>query len=397
MTRSAIILTLVVLAMPAAGQWSTNAWPAWDHPRQHDVQIAQVYSGLVERLDVLAALGREPYYPTLTASNRRNPSATLGNFKLATRLLLETGYTYGGEGSDFIDRGEMNTGAEIAWTNLCARQRIPVNYLDYTPYRFIDGLGVFTNDTSVGRPYGWTNAYTVAGGTNFPAGRSTWYSTDYGIGPMTNILAELLYVAVDVTGDVETRSSETNNSLDAESDFIAHVIAQWPSGVTTSTIASPVGLAYRGSLALWYNSSAGWYGHEVRTRSRPAFYSFPTSSSCSVDIYLSANEGVYEGAGTPDLVDIYGVGQTNSVWLHQSWAEASTTNRGGAGEATWIGDIATSPSSDESISSPLTNNIYCQDFYSGGSHIFPYVAYGSQIVYSHAILRFDGPNGFKMK
>jgi hypothetical protein len=58
---------------------------------------------------------------------------------------------------------------------------LPTNFFDYTPWRDLSGIGGFTNDLTVGRPHGMTNQYTAAGGTNFPAGRSRWYTTDYGI------------------------------------------------------------------------------------------------------------------------------------------------------------------------------------------------------------------------
>jgi hypothetical protein len=83
---------------------------------------------------------------------------------------------------------QTNTPTKYTATNMAvmsvaawlAYSKLPTNFLDYTPYRGLDGVGPFTYDPTVGHPHGWTNAYTVAGGTNYPAGRTNWYTTDYG-------------------------------------------------------------------------------------------------------------------------------------------------------------------------------------------------------------------------
>ena len=73
--------------------------------------------------------------------------------------------------------------------------RLPTNFLDYTPWRDLSGIGGFTNDlAAVGRPHGVTNQYTVRGGTNYPSGRTCWYTTDYGIDGCKAFLEKLTTV-----------------------------------------------------------------------------------------------------------------------------------------------------------------------------------------------------------
>jgi len=66
-------------------------------------------------------------------------------------------------------------------TGLLASVGAPTNYFSYVSPADIKGLGPFTNDTACTYAHGWTNWYTVAAGTNnLPAGRTQWYTSDYG-------------------------------------------------------------------------------------------------------------------------------------------------------------------------------------------------------------------------
>jgi hypothetical protein len=122
-----------------------------------------------------------------------DPSTVNGNY---AKQIVNTFVT----GTNIIDWIVANSASEYSLTNpplitnkthfltLC---RLPTNYFEYTPYRGIDGLGPFTYDATVGHPHGWTNSYTATGGTNFPAGRTNWYTTDYGfegLMAVTNLL-----------------------------------------------------------------------------------------------------------------------------------------------------------------------------------------------------------------
>jgi hypothetical protein len=167
--------------------WS-GVWPAQEHPRETVRQLAECYTGVLERCLLWPV--DLPSAPTWYRSNR----ATLIELKDHLALTVHvTGWVNtnstgtGGQpeqwltthlGKDFPTYREAGT--PISTTNLCISLKIPTNYFAYVPYRCLNGLGPFTNDTSVPYPHGYTNASTVAGGTNFPAGRSTWYTTDYG-------------------------------------------------------------------------------------------------------------------------------------------------------------------------------------------------------------------------
>ena len=81
-------------------------------------------------------------------------------------------------------------------TGILVACKMPTNWFEYTPPRSLSGIGGATNDASVGHAYGYTNAWTILGGTNYPAVRSKWYTTDYGYGASTALFSRLRSVAV---------------------------------------------------------------------------------------------------------------------------------------------------------------------------------------------------------
>jgi hypothetical protein len=135
-------------------------------------------------------------------------------------------------------------------TGLLAACSMPTNWFAYTPRRCISGLGWATNDTSIPYPHGETNGYTVLGGTNFPAGRTQWYTTDYGYSAATGLFSKLNHVqrVSDPPGSIDAHpinASTVNyctepddvsnpcdrrwwsNHADAEANIPTYLVADW--------------------------------------------------------------------------------------------------------------------------------------------------------------------------
>lgn len=189
--RNTIITIVMLIAAAAQAQW-TNVWPAWNYPREQNEQIRQCYSAAVERC--AAVNTNNPTAPTWYRLNR----TILVNLKTKLKAIIPT----------YTTNETVNANGDVSFlsaTGLCVLLTIPTNYFDYTPYRGISGLGGNTNDTTVGRPYGYTNASTVAGGPYLPAGRATWYDTDYGIDPIRLVVNML-------TNSLSSGSIAENNS-----------------------------------------------------------------------------------------------------------------------------------------------------------------------------------------
>lgn len=175
MKKTAYLFLLMSAAECYARGWPTNAWPSYNYP----------FAGMTHRSNVVQAL------------QERDPAAGFTNTvaRWDTRYFDQRSYltlcktnamsyfTAGTLISHWAIDAWTNTTADapfMTWTGLCDRLDIPTNYLTYTPWSFLSGLGVFTNDAAVGHAYGYTNAFTVVGGPYLPSGRTNWYTTDYG-------------------------------------------------------------------------------------------------------------------------------------------------------------------------------------------------------------------------
>jgi hypothetical protein len=88
---------------------------------------------------------------------------------------------------------ESNALAYYTVPGLLNGVKVPTNLLDYTPWSNFSGCGPFTNE-GLAWGNGYTNQWTAAGGTNFPTGRTNWYTTDYGYMLITNIFEPMKWV-----------------------------------------------------------------------------------------------------------------------------------------------------------------------------------------------------------
>jgi hypothetical protein len=201
-------LFLFLLPVVASAQFTTNVWPAWQHPRHGNEQASQVYSSIVERVSVASYYGAAIDEPSVAwyRFQRQN----LIDCKAALKACIPRFSNYRGTASELADLYNTPTNEpsitvttnDYVYTNqwtvaaFIATNNLPTNYFEYTPWRCLDGLGPYTNDATVGRTHGWTNDSTVAGGPYLPPGRSIWYTTDYGWDAMltvTNLTKRLVW------------------------------------------------------------------------------------------------------------------------------------------------------------------------------------------------------------
>ena len=197
-----IFLTWLCLVSACCGNWDTNIWPSWTAQSEGRAQTEQAYSSVWERCAF--AKTSLPTAPTWWISQRAN----LVNIKSALAGTIG--------GSDWLRVVPGDDVEAIVWTNLVTDYTVytqvvdlatwtvtgllavahrPVNYFTYTPWSCLNENGPFTNDAGVvGRGHGWTNASTAAGGTNFPAGRSVWYTTDYGREGIPDVVSNLIAI-----------------------------------------------------------------------------------------------------------------------------------------------------------------------------------------------------------
>ncbi len=197
--KKILIIILMMIAVECSAQWWTDAgtnppaWPSWQYPRAGKTQDAQTYSGLVERADGVSRAGTTitptpPRWFRFQRTNLKNAKGTI--IELMSRY---ADYTQADTNGIFVPLSTNNIFAmRFNPSNMAFVAKIPTNYFAYTPFRCLNGLGPFTNDqAAVGHAHGWTNKYTANGGTNFPPGRDTWYTTDYTRDQITNILSHL--------------------------------------------------------------------------------------------------------------------------------------------------------------------------------------------------------------
>ena len=190
MSRPLAILLICTCTTFADG-WSTN-WPSQANPRAGKIHLSEAYTAIVERCQATGTT--LPTAPTWYRFARTDLINLKTNLTVLIPKFVDQGNKTGAAGNYtnwFLANSNSTALPVYAATTLLAQCQMPTNWLVWTPWRSISGLGGNTNDWAVLYPYGYTNATTAAGGTNYPAGRSTWYDTDYGYGSVTTLLARL--------------------------------------------------------------------------------------------------------------------------------------------------------------------------------------------------------------
>jgi hypothetical protein len=203
-----LIMIMCILGIKAEAQWS-NCWPAWEYPRKMNTQLDNLSSSVLERCHAFRHFNT-PLAPTFWRFDR----TVLTNLKGNVVYMLD-GFDYTGwiNTNGLAYTNALLVGRYLRTTSIYERARIPTNYFTYTPWRGLNGVGGYTNDPTVGHPHGWTNEYTVAGGTNYPAGRTNWYTTDYGMDELRRVVSNLTVFGYDFPDNGWFRATmETNIS-----------------------------------------------------------------------------------------------------------------------------------------------------------------------------------------
>lgn len=180
--RGLLLIALMMFAQAVCAGWDGNIFPMWLHTAKTDEVESNVVDQVVKR-QISMGIATNSHLLAKT-SWWRSRSGNLATIKGKVEDLFE-GDRWVVVGSDVLGDLVTNDAVTVyARTNLTqylAAWQLPTNCLDYTPWRDLSGVGGFTNDqAAVGRPHGVTNSSTAGGGTNFPAGRTCWYTTDYG-------------------------------------------------------------------------------------------------------------------------------------------------------------------------------------------------------------------------
>jgi hypothetical protein len=249
--------------------------------------------------------------------------------------------------------------------------QIPTNYFAFTPLLGTSGLGPFTNDTTVPYPHGFTNSYTIAGGTNFPASRTNWYDTDYGLAPLPAILSNLIWTSFTTTAAYSNRYYGFGES------FTSWAAAKTAADAAYAPLSGSPSVYVIGSYGINL-SGVKWEARLFASDVRCQTTTLPTNFTCTVEWYnWSTNADsvvlapVYDARGLPLIENTFSyVGSATSINSATNLLVYGNTN-----------------SPDWCATPPTTGN-------GTASLGFWGVNYGNAL---KAIVRWDVTNGFKFK
>lgn len=233
-----IAIALLMMADLAHGAWSAAMQTPWEHPRQGATMLREAYSSAVERYEAQPFGSHVPPEPSFW----RTTSGDFQAIKEALRDCIDDGFVggYGLSGVYFADPFQAQEGVYtitgeipvLSSTAALWKVMMPTNYFEYTPFRAMAGFPACTNDTLIDYRWKWTNSYTVAGGNNFPPGRTNWYTWDYGFARFTNIMGILIWTRP------ASKTWATSNSW--EGNGSAYWYAEDPAGTAWAAAQSAV-------------------------------------------------------------------------------------------------------------------------------------------------------------
>jgi hypothetical protein len=264
-------------------------------------------------------------------------------------------------------------------TGLLWSLRLPTNYFEVTPYRSLCGLGPFTNDVTVPYPHGYVTTETLAGGTNYPAGRTNWYTTDYGWSALPAI-TEALVVTKDT---VKSLLSNTNLMTICDGHGPAGYTSTWAEA--KSYVESVFGPTNTSAYTLLYQGSRSYM---IATNK---FYAYNTAQIWR----FAPTLGAPSIPGKTGFGEFYGYGEymtADTTSVFNAWGEnVVLTNY------TCISDDATNSFGD-SLSRPFgSTNIHtwCAEPYLifGEGFFLPTLGYKMEQTVRF-IRRWNIPGGF---
>ena len=274
-----------MFASTAYAQWDSSLYPTWESQRKQTDVMTNMYGAIVERVDVID--GTAPDAPSFWRSNR----ARLIGWKEDIKSALDTGsyvdesYSASSLYNSYFSDNQGGVLPVLTVDRVCELAYLPTNYFDYTPYRCLNGLGAFTNDTTVGHAYGWTNSSTADGGSYFSGSRATRYTTDYGWQGLKDVIDEMVFTAGNPTWVHSTNwvrygaSGNTNTWANAISAANAEYLTNTAHAGHSSYGVASATIGATGGEGVFFGTALSQRGALTTTTQT-------TNFNCTIDFYI---------------------------------------------------------------------------------------------------------------
>jgi len=360
-----VLAALFALAASAHGAgWATNAWPSTTYPRNIDIALSDCWSGTCERVQIGNFSDQNGFgwsLPTGLSWWRSNRGNLIVIKSWLAKIISYSGVTVARPWpmssstvawvntnalTSTADAGAAltaNSGAWPIWNNqaqFLAQCRFPTNYFDFTPYRGTSGCG-----------YPYVTSETLAGGTNYPPGRTNWTTLDYGVARLPTLINSLYATRMETLSATNSRAWGTGSGSTwsaaktaAENNYSNRVETFWDGRAGTS------GWGYwhpadQWTPEAWYSYSA-YIHNSVRTWS-PDTAVYASGVSNRYEVYVRANHIPY---GTPavgtqvfDRIDFPAITLTNYVFVGSQTNFATITIGSTNRPSTWCDDPGVDP------------------------------------------------------